>query len=70
MIDQCEYEKEKCFKLFGKLEEFMDNTKQELTIIRITLEDLKGFKWRVMGGAALISALITIGAQLLKYWGK
>ena len=59
-------------RLLGKLEQFMQTAQAEFEKnavdhrdIRLALEDLRAFKLRVLGGAAVVSALISLIAPAI-----
>ena len=47
-------------RVIGKLEEFRDWAKAELTEIKSDVKALNQFKWRVAGGAGVLAVLLTI----------
>lgn len=46
-------------RVIGKLEEFKEWAKAELTEIKSDVKALNQFKWRVAGGAAMLSIVLT-----------
>jgi hypothetical protein len=59
-------------RILGRIEEFMDQTRDQLAanredhekILRI-LDDQQAFRWQVLGGAAAVSALISVAVPLI-----
>jgi len=51
-------------RIIGALTEFKEDAKCRFDKIEKDIEDLKGFKWRVIGGAMLVSFVFTALIQL------
>lgn len=47
------------------LKEFKDDVKSDLSSIKQAILELQQFKWRLIGMAAIVSAVLGIGTQFL-----
>lgn len=52
-------EQENVDRVLGRLQEFKDQTLRELAEIRKDVKALQKFKWRVAGGVAVLSFILT-----------
>lgn len=52
-------------RILGRLEEFQRSAERRFDAIEQKVDALNQFKWRVAGGAALLSFLLASGAQVL-----
>lgn len=57
-------------RLLGRLEEFKEQTLRELQEIKDDIRALQKFKWRVVGGAAVLSFILTGLIELLQIYLK
>ena len=53
-------------RIIGKLEEFREWSKKRFDHIERQLEDLNRFKWKIAGGAAVLSGLFVALFEALK----
>ena len=51
------------FKEWTKIQH--DEIKQKLTVIEMRLDELREWRWRIVGASALVAALIGIAANLV-----
>lgn len=51
-------------RVIGKLEEFRDWAKVELSEIKQEVKALQRFKWRVASGAAVLATVLTIVVEV------
>jgi hypothetical protein len=52
-------------RILGRLEEFKEHTTRRLDTIDLKIDRLNEWKWRIAGGTAVISAIVTL---ILNYW--
>lgn len=57
-------------RVLGRLQEFKEQTLKELTEIKKDVKALQKFKWRVAGGAAVLSFLLTGFIELMNIISK
>ena len=55
-------------RILGRLEEFKDATNERLDKIEDKIDALHAFKWKIAGGAAVLSIAITASVQFIKFW--
>lgn len=52
--------------LLGELKAFRDQTQKDLAEIKSDVKELKQFKWRVAGGAAVLSVILAAVIEIIK----
>ncbi len=52
--------------LLGELKAFRHQTEKDLSEIKKDIKSLQQFKWRVAGGAAVLSVLLAAVIELIK----
>lgn len=54
-------------RILGVLQEFRSSTIKRLDSIENKIEDLSGFKWKIIGGSAVISFIVTALGILVRF---
>lgn len=52
--------------LLGELKAFRDQTQRDLAEIKSDIKSLQQFKWRVAGGAAVLSIIMTAVIEFIR----
>ena len=55
-------------RAFGRLEGKVDAIHADLADIKKDVKALQNFKWRVAGGAAVLSFILTSAIELIRSW--
>ena len=53
-------------RILGRLEEFKEHTTRRLDSIDLKIDRLNEWKWRIAGGTAVISVIVTLVLNFFK----